>query len=303
MAAPKENAIYRFSFRVSLGKDLKVVEKNLKRWQINLKDLFLDECDQYIYQLELGGETKEYHFQGHMKLKVKERCSTLLHRILQKSHRSWSITPCHDDNALKKYCMKKETRVQGPWADRKIYMGSDLPHQIQLYPWQRFVWDEISEDADCKNRTINWVYDPQGKQGKSTFCKKVWFEKRTPPLTYGVSGNLMNRLYESPDASVYLFNLTRSKPADIGKQDLYVALENLSDGIIINDKFKTAHKFIDRPHIWVFSNILPKFSALTGDRWKVWTYDYNLPPSQTKLIRWVPDPSKDKISADVDLSA
>lgn len=287
-----DNAIYRISFRFSLGTDEKKVMAGLEKARLRLWDLLLVKCERYVYQVERGAQGT-FHFQGHASLKVKERVSTLVHGFtLAFKHTSFNISACHDENALKQYCMKDDTRFAGPWADKPIYRGADLPHVTQLYDWQRSVVVEIKQSPD--SRTINWVYDPDGNNGKTMLAKFLFYHYKYPTFQFADAKDLMNLISKFIGKKAYFFDLTRTKPASYSSRDIYSCLEQIKNGMVQNVKYQTSIDLMDPPHLWVFSNQLPKFENLTADRWKVWTI------SSKKLEKWVPDPSykKNKITAD-----
>lgn len=296
----KENAVYRFDFRITLGPDEKTVMSGLEGYRGRVVDCVSDIGEDYVFQLELGKEGN-YHFQGYLKVKTKVRCGTLTHDFLSAwPGHSVHVAPMSRDGekALTSYVMKKDTHVAGPWGKRKIYTGADLKHQIQFYPWQKDVWAAIAKDPD--DRTINWICDPAGNNGKSMLCKKIWFEKQCTALTWSTSANLCNLIYKSPVATIYCFDLSRAKPQDISGNDIYSVMEQLKNGVIVNTKYETGQKLFDPPHVWVMSNYPPKFSALTPDRWKVWTIN-----EQKELVKYETPPEllPPKITADEDTSA
>lgn len=277
-----ENAIYRISFRVSLGVDEKKVLSNLGQFQVLMKDALLDQCVKYIYQLEKG-EQGTYHFQGYGKLKVKQRISTLTHQLVNKlKGLSFNVSPSHDDDALKEYAMKDDTRIQGPWADHVIYRGQDLMHVTQFYPWQRSVYVSLKELPD--NRSINWIYDPNGNNGKTMFGKYLMYHMKYPMYQFADAKDLMHLISNNLHKNAYLFDLTRTKPASFSGKDIYSCMEQIKNGVIQNVKYMTSQELMMPPHVWVFANQLPKFESLTGDRWKVWTIE------NKELIKYIPPP-------------
>lgn len=185
-------------------------------------------------------------------------------------------------DALKKYALKPHTRVRGPWADKplpKEYTGKDLP--TTLYPWQQEILDRCLEEPD--DRTINYIIDPVGNTGKSKFVKYMGFHHGALFLPWGRAGDLLNYITENKDAGIFMFDLSRTKPADWARDDISTCMEYLKNGQIVNLKYKTCGVNFDPPHVWVFSNQPPNFESMSRDRWRLWTID-----ALRQLVPWKP---------------
>ena len=63
--------------------------------------------------------------------------------------------------------MKDQSRVAGPWADRKIYMGTDLWSEEKMPKWQQTMLSIIKKPPG--DRIMHWIYDPIGRNGKTKF--------------------------------------------------------------------------------------------------------------------------------------
>lgn len=77
----------------------------------------------FVFQLEIGDQTKLPHYQGYIKLKNKIRS-----KQLAKSLNQWAygiqVFPAVDEKALIRYCTKSDTRVAGPWSFPPDLLGS-----------------------------------------------------------------------------------------------------------------------------------------------------------------------------------
>lgn len=104
-----------------------------------LENIIRDISVSYIFQLENteGSEGKKnLHYQGFIQLSEKSRSSTLGKSLNTKLF-GIQFSHCHDSYALKKYCMKEDTRVLGPWSSEHIYVGKDLERiRSSKYDWQ-----------------------------------------------------------------------------------------------------------------------------------------------------------------------
>lgn len=166
--------------------------------------------------------------------------------------------------------MKDETRVRGPWADKPIkpkYSGKDLP--TTLYAWQTDVLQRCQTEPD--DRTVNYIYDPNGNTGKSKFSKYMWYHHGAVFLPWGRTGDILNYVCKNKDAGVFFFDLSRAKPQDWARDDISAAIEQIKNGMIVNMKYETCGVTFMPPHVWVFSNQLPNLSSMSKDRWSIYT--------------------------------
>lgn len=163
--------------------------------------------------------------------------------------------------------MKEESRVSGPWSDRKIYQGRDLP--TTLWPWQQHVCDEVL--SECGNdRQINYIIDRVGHQGKSKFCKYMEYHHKMVMLPWGKTSDILNYVIKCPNKDAFMFDLSRTKPKDWDRNDISAAMEQIKNGHVVNWKFETGGVMFDPPHVWCFSNSVPDLSSMSRDRWKFW---------------------------------
>lgn len=228
----------------------------------NLKDKLKLYCSKWIFQLE--NTTDNLHYQIYMRVKEKIRAKTLAVR-LNEELRGIEIRPCSTagKEALSHYCMKDDTRVAGPWADRPIYFGADLP--TVLYEWQRKLRDYIL--GPVNNREVICIVDTQGNGGKSQFMKYMMYHHGILGMCFGKAGDLKNLVYKNKPARGYIFNLTRSQPKEAAITDIWSAVEEIKDGYVVNTKFETGTVMMDPPHVVVMMNFWPKRDNMSEDRW------------------------------------
>lgn len=164
--------------------------------------------------------------------------------------------------------MKEDTRVRGPWADKKLpktYSGKDLP--TTLWPWQQEVLDRCMLSA-VDDRVVNYIIDERGNNGKSKFCKYMGFHHGATVVPWGRTGDILNMVCKSGGAEIYLFDLSRSKPQDWARDDISAAMEQIKNGHVTNFKYETGQVYFDPPHVWCFSNSIPNLSSMSRDRWR-----------------------------------
>lgn len=268
MSGAQESSVYIVSVRWSTCKS--VDEASLIAKRPELHSWFKRECEKFVYQLERGEETHVLHYQGWLNLKRKQRPKALASSV---NHLFYGINISHASNegkvALKSYCMKVDTRVDGPWTHEGrlvAYQGADLPSL--LYPWQQYFAQLFEGKAD--DRTIHWLVDPEGSHGKSKFTKYCEFKEIACSLAYAHAHDLINLVFKRGKRNAYVVDLTRTKPALVSAMDLYAALESVKNGHITNTKYETGVHLFDPPHVLVLANTPPVRSALTSDRFRLW---------------------------------
>lgn len=254
----QEGPVYHHSIRWSVQHTTENRDK-FQKWLRN-------NCDKFIFQAE--DTVNNPHYQGYCHTVIKNR-STTLARGANDDLRGVDIRPASTNGLtkLKTYCMKDETRVDGPWADKRLYLGQDL-WPIERWPdWQRSLFEKLQSNPD--DRTLRWIYDPLGQNGKSKFLKYLSYKWDSLALGYGHSVDTLNLVSKFPNKQHYGFNLTRCKPSNISELDLYAAMESIKDGHFINLKYETAEIIMCPPHVTVFANHLPKMHMVSLDRWKI----------------------------------
>lgn len=272
---PREQPLYFWCFTVSLPIAMRtltgIAEFRDEKVRTALEKVIRSVADKFVYQLECTKENN-FHYQGYLHCQPKIRKRTLIKAFLAFPYVAY-FSPCHDERALKQYCMKTDSRVAGPWADKPIYMGEDLPSQ--LWAWQATLKTMVQ--GDVHPRAIYWVYNKGGNVGKSLFCKYMAFHHDVVVLRYGDTKDLLNVVFKAQGKRCYFFDLTRTKPKTMSSEDLYASIESIKDGHFTNTKYETGTVLMRKPHVVVFANDLPNFAALTGDRWRIFTImDRNL---------------------------
>lgn len=219
-----------------------------------------------VFQIEAAPTTGALHIQANVKLKEKKRSKTLARgsNILLYGVEI-SEASIAGQMELANYVMKATTRILGPWGwPTDIYRGSDL--YTEPRPWQKTLEEYIQLQPD--KREIVWIHNSGGGAGKSQFVKKMCWLHDATYLAYARTENLIATACQKI-SQVYLVDLSKSMPKDIGKQDLYSALEQIKNGMLLNTKFAVKTVFFDPPHVVVFSNQQPTYQAMSADRWKV----------------------------------
>lgn len=228
----------------------------------------------WIYGFEIG-ENKTPHLQGYICLNTKQRI-TGLKKIpeLSKIH----FESCRGNEAQNiQYCIK-----DGNWRSNFHKEKVKLKIINILRPWQKRIEDIIKEAPD--DRTINWIYDPSGNNGKTVFCKYLAVKHNAIIATAGDAKDIANLLSNEVETSnrdlndntTIVFNLARHSNIS------YKALEGVKDGLMTNLKYECKQLIFNCPHVWVFANEEPLFHKLSRDRWRTWKIQDN------DLIEYMP---------------
>jgi len=249
----------------TLNKSENQTEDEFKELYSQLQEDLRPLCEKFIFQLERGEQEGRLHYQGFIHLKEKRRCDTLRNLLLSDERRGLYISPCSEQgkSAAARYCLKADTRIAGPWADKEIYMGQDLPSK--LYTWQENIRKILL--GPMEDRKIHWFWDTEGGMGKSKFSKFMKFHHEIPKITFGKCSDLLNLVSKQPNKKGYIFDLSRTKSREIDIDEIYSAIENIKNGHFVNTKYEVEEILMMPPHIVVFANYPPDTTKLSSDRW------------------------------------
>lgn len=133
--------------------------------------------------------------------------------------------------------------------------------------WQQDLLKYCKEEV--KDREIMWVFDPIGGQGKSKFGKYMAFRHDAVYLLYDSTSQLLYQVVSRGPKRVYVVNLTKAKPQQIGGGDLYSAIESIKDGHVVSNKYQGGALLFSPPIVIVMSNHRPDEEHMTAGRFKV----------------------------------
>lgn len=222
-----------------------------------------EKCEKFVIQEELG-ENKTPHLQGSIKLLKPGRWSEL--KLSKKIH--WDKTKSFDKSF--EYCQKDLTRNGRRWIYPEPEEEIIILREEELYPWQKSVRDKCLEKPN--DRDVNWIYDPDGNNGKSKFCKYMHMKHEAIICSGGCAkdiANLVKNIKESKRkiSKIFILDLPRCKDGSVS----YDILEQIKNGMITNTKYEAMNMIFNSPHLWIFSNEKPDKEKMTNDRWKIWT--------------------------------
>ena len=249
----------------------------------------------WVFQLEMGEESKARHYQGRMSLKVKSRCDTIANKIRKEYLNSkWCIHLSATSNANKDndfYVTKEDTRIDGPWDDIKwnnekpAYIPRQVREIIETQPWRPFQQSILDSINVWDTRHANILICPKGNIGKSVLVQYMDIMKMSKmvPFIKDYEG-LLRMVYDTRAGNRtkwkgYCIDMPRAiKKEKLGQ--IYAAIETIKGGYCWDDRYEFKDEHFDCPVIWVMTNREPELDLLSLDRWKIWTVDeeYNLVP-------------------------
>lgn len=222
-------------------------------------------------QVERGEVAGKLHLQASLKLREKKRpgqVAQLLTETFNLPAGACHCRPTASSEGSFKYCMKEDSRVLGPWADRPIYLGEDVaivgsdPH-----PWQREVLRILRGNVNM--RTVIWVTNTKGNVGKSAFTKFCHYKKIAFSLPMGAAHQLRSVVVAVGSKPAYILDITRSLGTADKVVDLITVIENIKNGLVQSVMYGKYEELLMAPaHVVVFANWSPPdLEALSADRW------------------------------------
>nr|ALO78638.1 alpha rep [Cotton leaf curl Multan alphasatellite] len=252
------------------------------------------------WQDEESPSTRRRHVQGYLQLKAK-RSHAQVKSLFGDVNPHLQKQRARKTDEARDYCIKEETRVSGPFEfgdycpagshkrrrresviRSPVRMAEENPsvfrrvkakiaeeqfqntaNEIQishLKSWQLGLKTLLERDPD--DRTIFWVYGPDGGEGKTTFARDLygsgsWFYTRggsADNVAYQYIGCLGNNI---------VFDIPRDKKDYLQ----YSLIEMFKDRLIVSNKYEPLMApLINCIHVVVMSNFLPYFEKISVDR-------------------------------------
>lgn len=241
-----QNPLYRWFFTLS-SEDLT---------DMNVYNQLFQNCKSFTFQLERGKEGF-LHYQGHFSLNTKHRLTEIKNLL---GFNTIHLEPLKDYFKAENYCSKDETKVRGPWTEKK----APLKIIETLFPWQQKVIDSLKNEND---RLIEWYYDENGGKGKTQLCKYLVYHYNAIPITSGKTSDVAHIISKCIEKKIIIFNYTRQAEEHIN----YSLLESVKDGLITSGKYDSSFLMFDSPKVIVFANFRPDLTKMSLDRWKIIT--------------------------------
>lgn len=171
------------------------------------------------------------------------------------------------------YCMKDDSRIAGPWRDKKEVLSKDLEKELQLIennprPWQGDIFDDVKVWE--KTDTFGVIIDVFGLGGKSAVAKLIqargWGiavpSSLEPKEMIEYVSSLMNQQDGWEPNCVWL-DIPRATDKRSYKK-LAAGIEQIKTGLVMDHRYAAAPTLTRGPKVWVTCNdngILPFWSA------------------------------------------
>lgn len=262
----KNIQLYYFSFTLHKECDKEEIIKDLS-----------DNCDKWVFQQEKGKETGKLHWQGNIHVKDKVRVTTInksFNGPMKFARFSATSNEGIKTDAANFYCLKEDTRVDGPWADEmskvtlRIEVPWDLAKITEWKPWQLSIFESLKDKDD---RHVNVLYDPEGGNGKSKVMKMAGWKKWAGIIpSVGDAKDLIQACCSMGPRPAYILDLPRTGESDTHINSQMRAIECIKNGYVIDFRYKFQEVIFGSPIIWVFTNHKLDKSKLSKNRWIVW---------------------------------
>ena len=148
-----------------------------------------------------------------------------------------------------------------------LYVQDNAPPKVlpehEYREWQSELRDRLAEEPD--ERTVEFIVDYEGNQGKSWFAHKLAQEHDSvqvlPP------GKLADMAFAlEPTTRCLIIDAPRSKQGDYIQ---YEFLEHVKNGYVFSTKYESYCKQLDRCHVVVMMNEYPDMTKMSVDRYKI----------------------------------
>ena len=270
----------------------------------NVNKNYTDIVD-FVGQLETGTESSIPYYQ--LAIKVNSLCTKkkVLEAFEEKIEGHINVQIQFNLEDMKNYCSKETNFIS------EQYSGRIYKHQWQMdflerkpqlkevlnnpFIWQKFVREELLDKVP-DDRTVDWIIDPVGNTGKSSFARAYVSEVPTDGILMKIDNldrmelTLIKKIEEYrtryfKDPKVIFFDFPRA--SDPSKIISATALMEDAKSGHLETTFGGKHKEIEISdvHIIVLSNNAPDLSVLSVDRWRLWRL-WRLGGEQYENIIW-----------------
>jgi len=255
-------------------------EKRIRGWAWTLNNYTEEEYEmlktlghtdtvKFIIGKEVGEECGTPHLQGSYYFKNARKFSQM--KLINNRVRWAEAKGNAEHNRI--YCTKEGEYVSKGMDKIKTKQELIKEKILEKYTgvvwkdWQQKIVNLIEKEAD--DRTINWVYDQTGNNGK-TFLRKYLSLKYNVLVCDGKKDNVLNMLKtkcidNNEEVKIIIMDIPRHMQEYIN----YGLLEQLKDGHVYSGKYEGGEIWLDDVHVIVMSNQRPDESKFSADRWNI----------------------------------
>lgn len=304
-------SLYHYEFRLTEQEGYKFDLNDHAAAKRALEEVCSSICTHWVFQLEQGGATNKWHFQGYLHLNKKKRKMGVVEAFKDSLIPNVSVRPVSENGnrskAMARYCSKKdETYRAGPWTGDATWLASFVPRAPRdmsrlekaannMLPWQKDL--ERMFQQPPHERQIIWYYSEAGRTGKSTFASIMKMRYNAIVMTAaGRKGDILSvaaaELEKHPSCTSIIFDIPRSMTGDSWREAL-AAAETLKNGDWSHFKYKGGTICMNPPHLLVLANQPPPENwqeLLSTDRLDVVVrINATIPEEPVELARrWAP---------------
>ena len=230
-----------------------------------IKETLKTLCNRWVFQMEVGTESGKRHLQGRLSFKQAKRIAEC-QKVIKGAH----FSPEHDTAAGEFYCMKEETREEGPWSDQEEKRPTpwDLERITEWHPWQNSIYESLKERDD---RVVNVLYDEEGNIGKSKVLKYALWKKMAGVIpVIGDAKDIIQSVCSMGARPAYILDMPRSGEGTAHMMSLFKAVEQIKNGVVMDFRYSYKELVFGSPVVWIFTNTMHDRTLLSGDRWRFW---------------------------------
>nr|WAE42890.1 MAG: replication associated protein [Cressdnaviricota sp.] len=222
----------------------------------------------FVMGLEVG-ESGTAHLQGYVYLKNQRTFDQMKAKWGKVHWEKAKGNPKQNRN----YCTKDGNYVEGGWKADPVDMANARNIRARARyegvvwkDWQASLIEFVASAPD--DRTVKWIYDEDGGQGKSYLAKYLYLNYPTI-IADGKKDNVFNQLKTKLDEGVeprlILLDIPRCGEGYMN----YGVIEQLKNGMVYSGKYEGGDCIFDPPHVIVMANFEPDYCQFTEDRWSV----------------------------------
>lgn len=209
-------------------------------------------------------------------------------------------------------CIKYASGVKSAIAaiDERVRMDAIIEEYKgkPLYKWQHSLFNELKY-TKANDRNIIWYVDDTGNgehnrgghKGKSWFAGYLETHLSACVIENGKKADIAYIYNYEP---IVVFDIARTSEAYIN----YDVMESLKNGRIMSTKYNSCKKRFPSPHIVVFANVAPNFSAMSEDRWVIRRfkdgdcdiYEETVVEATPNIVEPIVEPTNEPINEPID---
>jgi len=226
----------------------------------------------YVYCTKSG----QYFEYGERKAMGKQKCGTRtdIARLKQDLDNGATFDEVSDkhfetlsrmDSFIRKYITNRDNQAA------KMVLREEYANVV-WQPWQQSLLASLQQPADA--RTVQWLWEPKGKVGKSWISTYLDLTMNAVVLSQGKKADLAKIWADRPGPQwpVVIFDIPLSVITSDGvcpMQHLIALAEEMKNGRVTSTKYESGVVFRPPPHVVFFANFEPNRAWLSEDRWKI----------------------------------